>query len=428
MITNEFTSELTAEQALIGSLLLAPGHLPLIADEVSAADFVHDPDLGSLFEAMGILADAGVPLCDLTVSVPQFRSMGVPADVCSAACLARLITNSFGHHARHYAQAVRRASRIRQLERIATELHTFAARSDADPDQIERWLEAATRTMGHSVSSCRHLRDIAADVVAKLKDPSRRQHPVMSGLYSLDEGIGGFCGGELIVLAARPGVGKTALAMQIAMCAAERGTVLYFSLEMEQTELVERILASAADVNSRRLRMQRADDAEIRRIVEAADTEGATHDLYVDDAAGSSIQHIRATAKHLSAKGSLRFVVVDYLGLIERVDNRVKDWEHIADCTRALKKLAKELSIPVLVLSQLKREADNGEPRLSDLARSSSIEADADLVVFIHQSSETERSLMVAKNRHGDTGAFPVTWIPNRTRFEDGPKKFSELG
>ena len=425
------TTELTPEQAMIGSVLLDPSCLMLIADEVSAADFVNDPDLGALFEAMGTLADAGVPLRDLTVSLPRLRRMGVSSSVCSAAYLAGLIhATPNSANARFYAREVRKASRLRQLERLAAELQSHTARTDADPEQIGRWLEAATRTMGHSSHSCRHLRDIATDVVAKLTDPARRTRPVMTGLHSLDEGIGGFCAGELIVGAARPGMGKTALAAQIAMFAAQRGAVLYVSLEMEQTELVERLLASSADVNSRKLRSQRLGDDDIKRIVAAADAEGSRCDLYVDDAAHSSMQRITATAKQFSAKGALRLVVVDYIGLISRADSRVKDWEHVAEITRGLKMLAKELHIPVLALSQLNRETDNHEePRLSNLARSSSVEQDADMVIFIHQPSQDshERKLIVAKNRHGDTGAFSVTWIPNRTRFEDESRVFQEF-
>lgn len=406
------------EAALVGAVLLDPTQITAIGSDVSAADF-RDTDLGRLYEALVTLHEAGVPIGDVTLLVPKLRAMGLSEASCSAYHLAHLTQGTFGHHARYYAQEVRKASRLRQYERTARELAEYATAENADPDQIAGWLDCVARSSPARSTHCRHIGDITADILADLRQPQDHQRPVMTGCIDLDETMGGFCPGELVILAARTGQGKTALATQWGMyAAAHRGTVLYCSLEMAQAEVVTRILCSQADVNSQFLRSRRHTSDHLAAL-EMAGAVVSRHPFYVDDTARTTTQQIRGTAKQLSARSQLALLVVDYIGLVQHPNPKLPKWERVSDITRDLKAMAKDLAVPVLALAQLNREADGTAPRLSHLRDSGSLEQDADVVLFIQQDAKTDITILeVGKHRHAATGTVNLRWIPHRTRFE----------
>lgn len=417
-----------SEMALLAAMLVDPSQIDTVAGELSAADF-SGTGLAALYDALVTLHQAGIPLGDVTVLVPELRRANVPDAVCSPVFLGRMLMNGVAGHVRFYAQEVRRASRLRAQEEIGRSLITRAWEVDADPDRIATWLDAATTSVGMPSDDCRMVGEIAAEYIAELRQPKARQRIVMSGVLGLDETIGGFMPGELVVLAARPNVGKTALAMQMACHVAAHGRgVLFVSLEMEDRELVGRILCGTSGVNSQLIRAGEYDDRDIGRL-EWAGAKISDYPLTVWDPPRATTTQIRARAKRRAVSSSgLSLLVVDYISLIQPTDHKRALFEQIGQITGDLKAMAKELPVPVLALCQLNRQADGEEPRLSHLRYSGSVEQDADCVLFIHREpKDNTTTLMIAKHRHAPTGSIQLRWVPERTRFENGPTGYEEL-
>jgi replicative DNA helicase len=285
----------------------------------------------------------------------------------------------------------------------------------------------------------RPVRDVLHDSLARIDARMQRQHAyggLETGLIDFDDLTGGLHDSELMILAARPSMGKTALALNIAEHVAIDGAqkpVLIVSLEMSALELGDRLLCSRARVNSHRLRNGQLSAEDSRRLVQtAADVSRAG--LFIDDSPSRNMTEIAATARRLKRQEELALVVIDYLQLIEPDNPRDPRQEQVARISRRLKGLARELCIPVLCLAQLNRQVEatrDNRPQLSHLRESGAIEQDADVVVFVHreefyQTSEEDRArvkgqadLMIRKQRNGPTGDIKLTWLHEFTRFEN---------
>jgi replicative DNA helicase len=277
----------------------------------------------------------------------------------------------------------------------------------------------------------------AMNVITKMMMKKGELTGISSGFKDLDALMWGFQRTEMIVLAARPSMGKTSLALNFAEAAAlpKKGhapsAVLIFSLEMGASQLALRMLCSRARVNMKLLRdglLSRNGD-EQNRLVEVAD-EFTKAPIFIDDSSAISIMQLRAKARRIHARHPLGFIVVDYLQLLSPTDPRVPREQQVAEASRGLKALAKELNVPVLVLSQLNRssEKDNRTPRLSDLRESGSIEQDADVVLMLARPRDADEKfqvaadsaeLIVAKQRNGPVGELKLTFLRDITRFEN---------
>jgi replicative DNA helicase len=422
MTTETLPSAPEAELALLGACVIDQTVLVTATEICSGADF-HDPELGQLFDAFWCLNEAGIPLHDAAVLVSELRRLRIPEAVRSPVFLAKLFVDGevHAHHAVFYARQVKRAATLRRLQSLGLQLATRIADPAADPGDIAAWIDAQLSGLGHHVEDPpRRVDELATDLLAELRQPSH-EGAIFTGLRSHDIVAGGWMPGELIILAARPGVGKTSLAMQIAQHNAVKGRpVLFVSLEMTGRELAARLLCGLSGVDSRRLRAGRLDAANLSAI-ERASVEIGGVPLRVWAPPMATLARIRAMAKRDAAASGLALLVVDYLGLVRPADPKRPRHEQIGEVSAGLKALAKELSVPVLSLSQLNREADGNEPRLSHLRDSGSIEQDADVVLFIHREDEdkTAAKLIVAKHRHGDTGVVHLAWDAARTRYED---------
>jgi replicative DNA helicase len=262
---------------------------------------------------------------------------------------------------------------------------------------------------------------------------------IETGFTDFDAMTGGLHGSELIILAARPSMGKTALALNVAehVSMIVQQPTLFVSLEMSSVELADRMLCSIAEVNGQRLRNGTISNDDRRRLVEkAADLSQAP--LFVDDSPSRTITEIAAAARRLKRKSGLSLIVIDYLQLIEPDNAKDQRQEQVAKIARRLKGMARELKVPVLCLAQLNRQAEatkDNRPRLSHLRESGAIEQDADVVMFIHReeyyaTNDDERSqlagqadLIVAKQRNGPTGDVKLTWKKDFTRFCDATQR-----
>lgn len=425
-MSNE-TDEYRAEIGLVGAMFADPSIINVVAAELTADDFSGGLiGLGPLFEFLVTMHGAGRKITDFVLLKLEIAKSPIAPAIASDGFLRRLISEGgFAWNAKFFVEKIKKNAALRRMATIAAELSERVKVLDADPKEIREWLDAKVACSGVAdASTASSIGDIAKRIAKRLQTPrATTERAIMTGMYGHDEMVGGWMPGELIVLAARPGMGKTAMATQIAKANAHQGRpVLFVSIEMDEEELGSRILATASNVNGRAMRTGSVNEDEIRRIVAAAeDLSCDTLSIWAPPQRLASISSIRAMAKHAKATTGLRLLVVDYIGIVKPENRKVPKHEQIAEISGALKGLAKELHVPVLALCQLNREDVGNEPRLSNLRDSGAIEQDADCVMFLHRErpESPECSWIVAKHRHSSTGSMKVTWIPESTSFID---------
>ncbi len=428
-----------AEQCVLGSLLLYEDCVHEVVQLLSPDCFVRDVHR-KLFEVILDLYNDGKTVDPVIVReelqqrgyLDSSGSGGLTTDY-----LAELLTKvPTAAHALHYANIVREKAIARRLIRVGTEIVRAAYEPGTDPDELLSDAERKIFDIAQHrlVGETQRLADVLALAFDRIDERAGRGEHVISGLptgfFDLDDLTSGLQNSELIIIAARPSVGKTALAMNIAEhVAVEEGkAVLFVSLEQSRIELVERLLCSRARMDSHRLRSGRISSDDIRRLQQAADQMmGAP--LFIDDTPGRNMLQITATARRLKRQHDLALVVVDYLQLIEPDNLRDSRQEQIARISRRLKMLARDLQVPVIALSQLNRSLELREghrPRLADLRESGSIEQDADVVLLLHRPELYDKDaepglaeVIVAKQRNGPTGTVKLSFLKQYTRFEN---------
>jgi replicative DNA helicase len=429
-----------AERAVIGSLLL----LPEVCDEVALVvrpDDFYDDAHRAIFGHMLALHDGGRQV-DPMLLAQRLKDAGQYEFVGGAAYLLELGQEvATAAHAEYYARIVRDKAVLRSLIHASTDIIQEAYEPGTDArEMLSRAEERVFRILDtKGETQVRPIQDVLHDSLARIDARMQRQHAyggLETGLIDFDDLTGGLHDSELMILAARPSMGKTALALNIAEHVAIDGAhkpVLVVSLEMSALELGDRLLCSRARVNSHRLRNGQLNAEDSRRLVQtAADISRAP--MFIDDSPSRNMTEIAATARRLKRQEDLALVVIDYLQLVEPDNPRDPRQEQVARISRRLKGLARELSIPVLCLAQLNRQVEatrDNRPQLSHLRESGAIEQDADVVVFVHreefyQTSEEDRErvkgqadLMIRKQRNGPTGDVKLTWLHEYTRFEN---------
>jgi len=433
---------LEAERAVIGSLLLLPEACDEVALIVRAEDF-YDTAHRTIIGHMFALHEAGRQI-DPSLLAQRLRDAEQYETVGGAAYLLELSQEvATAAHAEYYARVVRDKAVLRSLIHASTDIIKDAYEPAVDArEMLSRAEERVFRILDtKGDTQVRLVREVLHDSLARIDARMQRQHAyggLETGFLDFDELTGGLHGSELVILAARPSMGKTALAINIAehISIDERGpgkAVLVVSLEMSALELGDRLLCSRAHVNSHRLRNGQITAEDSRRLIQtAADVSRAS--LYIDDSPSRNMTEISATARRLKRQEKLDLVVIDYLQLIEPDNSRDPRQEQVARISRRLKGLARELNVPVLCLAQLNRQVEatrESRPQLSHLRESGAIEQDADVVAFIHreefyQSNEEDRErvkgqadLLIRKQRNGPIGDIKLTWLHEFTRFEN---------
>jgi replicative DNA helicase len=341
----------------------------------------------------------------------------------------------------YFIEKVRELALLREIIRSATgaveDCYGFTGGIDEFVDQIETKIFSVTQNrVSESARQMREPTREAMNVITKMMMKKGELTGVSSGFIEVDKLLWGFQRQEMIVLAARPSMGKTSLALNFAEAAAlpKKGpptAVLVFSLEMGASQLALRMLCSRARVNMKLLRdgLLSKNGEEQTRLLEAAD-EFSKAPIFIDDSSAISIMQLRAKARRIHSRTPLGFIMVDYLQLLSPTDPRVPREQQVAEASRGLKALAKELDVPVLVLSQLNRssEKDNRTPKISDLRESGSIEQDADVVLMLARPRDADEKfqvaadsaeLIVAKQRNGPVGELKLTFLRDITRFEN---------
>lgn len=423
-----------AEQALLGSLLLDRDAIIAVATEVRPDDFYrHDHRL--IFQAILDLYNRRVPADYMTVADELTRHDQMDSIGGLAYLLSLVNAVPTAVHAEYYAGVVADRAARRRLISAGTEVVGLGYDEGRDLAEV---LDRSEQLI-FDVAQTLERRDYQP-ISAVLERYFERidfihQHKgdvlgVPTGFRDLDKLTGGLQKSDLIILAARPSVGKTSLALGVAYNAAVRHQlrVGIYSLEMSAEQLVQRLLSMETGVDSHRLRQGFIDDDEWQR-VSSAFGRLAEAKIYIDDTAGLSIQDLRSRSRRLVAEQGLDLLVIDYLQLMQgrRTDNRVQE---VSEISRGLKALARELDLPIISLSQLSRAVEGRTehvPKLSDLRESGSIEQDADVVLFIYREElyqpETEKKgiaeIHIAKHRNGPTGMVPLRFFTNIAKFAD---------
>lgn len=341
----------------------------------------------------------------------------------------------------YFIEKVRELSLLREIIRSATgaveDCYKFTGGIDEFVDQVETRIFAVTQNrVSESAKPMREPTREAMNVITKMMMKKGEMTGVSSGFKDLDNLLWGFQRQEMIILAARPSMGKTSLALNFAEAASmpKKGpavATLIFSLEMSASQLALRMLCSRARVNMKLLRdgLLSKNGDEQTHLVQTAD-EFSKSSIFIDDSSSLSIMQLRAKARRIHARHPLGFIVVDYLQLLSPTDSKMPREQQVAEASRGLKSLAKELNVPVLVLSQLNRssEKENRTPRLADLRESGSIEQDADVVLMLARPKDADEKfqvaadsaeLIVAKQRNGPVGELRLTFLRDITRFEN---------
>jgi replicative DNA helicase len=415
---------------------------------VRAADFYDDANR-RLFEQLLSMHDGGQQI-DLMLLVERLKKAGIYEAVGGAAYLAEIGRQvPTAAHAEYYAKIVAEKSVLRSLIHASVDIQQLAY--DPTCETREVLGRAEERVFGiledRGSGQATPIAEVLQESLDRIDARMDRRHAfggVETGFDDFDQLTGGLHKSELIVLAARPSMGKTALAMNMAEHAAMRTgvPVLFVSLEMSAIELGDRLLCSAAEVNGNRLRNGTISHDERRKLVNAA-AEISHAPLFIDDSPSRTMTEIAATARRLKRRENLGLVVIDYLQLIDPDNPRDPRQEQVAKISRRLKGLARELSVPVLCLAQLNRQVESShsnKPQLNHLRESGAIEQDADVVMFVHrdeyyQTNEEDRErvrgeadLLVRKQRNGPTGDVKLTWVHEFTRFRNfSHKPYAEL-
>jgi replicative DNA helicase len=425
-----------AEKSLIGSILLDNDVLHEIIPMVGVADFYRDAHQ-VIYEAIRDLYDLSkgidaVTLADELTRRDQFQKIGGDETL-------REIVDFVPHaaNAKYYAGIVREKSISRQLIDSATEIirdgysNQFTAQDLVEGAERKIFAIAEEQIQGETLE----LKDVvtrAMDRIAERADTGGHAVTgVASGLIDLDDLTGGFQPGQLIVLAARPSMGKTALALNICEHAAIelKVPVLFVSLEMAHLEIAERLLCSRSRVDGYKLRTGKVGNREMTQLAKAFNDLSTSGQIFIDDTASRNMLQIGASARRLRRRKEVGLIVVDYIQLVDSDESRDSRQEQIAKISRRLKTLARELPVPVIALSQLNRAVENREdrrPRMADLRESGAIEQDADIVLLLHRPDYYDANdqpgiaeLIVAKNRNGKTDTVKLTFLKNLMRFEN---------
>lgn len=408
---------------MIGSVLLLPDVLDSVAAIVSVEDF-YDHACQRVFDCLLRLHEAGRAIDD-TLLVSALKASGDWGPMGGAACLAKMVNGVCNAaHAVYYAEIVREKSQLRKMIMACT-LALRDSYDEVPSEDVAAGLESRLAgTAASDVAQALPIANVWDRVIADLRRSVGRADPpaLLSGLPSLDHVGFVFAPGEITILAARPGVGKTSLATQIAMHHAGRGRpVLFVSLEMRDDALASRVLFARAGLNHQSVRTRGVSAADVDQVQQARDALGDALPLFVWAPGRVRVGAIRALASAVHAKHGLRLLVVDYTSWILADDARQQMRDQVGEKVKALRSLGQRLGVPVLLLHQLNREGAGEKPQLKHLRDSGCVEEDADIVAFIHpvEAQPPQVSLIVAKSRQGARGEVPLLWHAAQTQFAD---------
>ncbi len=437
---------LEAEMSILGGILIDNDAINRVLEMLTPEDFYRESHR-KIFQAMMKLSDMREP-CDFITMTDMLKKAGELDEIGGAAYLATLVDYvPTAANISYYCKMVKEKSTNRKLISVATEIVSRGYDEQAD---VEDMLDKAQKEI-YEISEnksrpqyvpVQSVLKEAFTILKNLHDQKEHVTGVPTGYVDLDHKTAGFQPGNLIIVAARPAMGKTTLALNIAQYASaeskKKVPCVIFSLEMGKEELVMRFLASIARVDFGRMRTGHFQDSDWPRLTKAA---GILHDakIFIDDSPSITVLELRSKARRLKSEHDIGLIIVDYLQLMKGSSNPESRQQEISEISRSLKALAKELNVPVVALSQLNRELEkraDKRPMMSDLRESGAIEQDADIIMFVYRESvycedcrkpdvtcskghERNAELIIGKQRNGALGTIELTFVGEHTRFEN---------
>ncbi len=426
-------NNIEAERSVLGSMFLDPKAVFIALERLIPEDFYSKRNR-MIFAAMGELAETGVPVDTITV-VDRLERMGQLNDADDTIYIADLAScvpsaSNIGY----YINIVEEKSTQRAVIAAGNQIIRDAAASEAPVEEIVNHAGDLIYqiAMKRSRDSLEHIKKALLtgyQLIGEAMKNDRGMLGIPTGFSHLDSMLSGFQGGQLIVIAGRPGMGKTSFALNIAQHVAvkDKVPVALFSLEMSRDQLALRMLCSEAHVDSQKIRTGDLSNNDLDNLADAVDVL-AKSPVYIDDSPTVTAMEMLAKARRLKQEKGLGLVVIDYLQLMTGKERRENRQQEISSMTRSLKIMAKEINLPVVLLSQLSRaneKRDDKKPLLSDLRESGSIEQDADVVLFIHRENyynpdaDAVSQIIIAKQRSGPTGTVNLGWKGSETQFRE---------
>ena len=427
-----------AEQSVIGAMIMDREAI-VVASEIISEDDFYSKQCGTLFEAMVELNNEGKPV-DLVTLQDRLREKDVPPEVSSLEYIRDLITAvPTSANIKYYANIVAEKATLRRLIKLNEEIANtcYAGKESLEvilEDTEKRVFNLVQRRNTEEFVPIRQVVMNAMDQIEKASKNKGSVTGIATGFIDLDYRTAGMQPSDLVLIAARPSMGKTAFVLNIAQHVAFKlnQTVAIFSLEMSKEQLVNRLFSLESKVDAQKLRTGNLADSDWEKLIETAGVIGKSN-LIIDDTPGISIAEMRSKCRKYKLEHDLKMIIIDYLQLMSGSGKGDSRQQEISDISRSLKALARELSVPVLSLSQLSRAVEqrpDHRPMLSDLRESGAIEQDADVVMFIYRddyyNKDTEKKgiaeIIVAKQRNGPIGTVELVWLPEYTKFANMQK------
>lgn len=427
-----------AEQSVIGAMLMDRDAVTVASELLIPEDF-YQKQYGILFEAMTELYGENKPIDAITLQ-NRLKEKDVPPEISSLEYVRDMITSvPTSANVRYYAQIVSEKALMRRLIRVSEEIAAscYAGRENVETileDTEKKVFQVLQRKTGEDFTP---IKEIVLNALDKIEAASRSKGNVTglaTGFIDLDYKTSGFQPSDLLLIAARPSMGKTAFVLNIAEYMAFHSglTVAVFSLEMSKEQLVNRLFAMESRVDSQTLRTGNLNDSDWTNLIEAAGTIGRSR-LIIDDTPGISVSELRSKCRKYKLEQKLDIVMIDYLQLMQGSRRSESRQQEISDISRSLKEIARELQVPVVALSQLSRAVEqrpDHRPMLSDLRESGAIEQDADVVMFLYRDDyynhDTQKKdvaeVIIAKQRNGPIGTVELAWLPRFTKFANMKK------
>ena len=427
-----------AEQSVIGSMIMDRDAIMTASEVITSEDF-YQSQYGVLFDAMLELYNEGKPV-DLVTLQERLREKDVPPEISSLEFVRDLLDAvPTSANVRHYATIVQEKSMLRKLIKVNEDIANtcYLAREKTEDILEETEKKIFDLLQYRSTGDFVPIKQVVLNALDKIEKASKNKGTVTgipTGFIDLDYKTSGFQPSDLILIAARPSMGKTAFVLNVAqhMAFKEGKTVAIFSLEMSKEQLVNRLFSLESKVDSQALRTGNLTDEDWAKLIEGTAVVGKSN-LIIDDTPGISIAELRSKCRKFKLEHDLGIIIIDYLQLMSGGKHSESRQQEISEISRSLKAVARELNVPVVALSQLSRAVEqrpDHRPMLSDLRESGAIEQDADVVMFLYRddyyNKDTDKKniaeVIIAKQRNGPIGTVELVWLPNYTKFANMKK------
>lgn len=439
IVTRALPNSQDAEQAVVAAMIEDPASIEIACEVLTKEDFFHT-SYGLIFEAIRTLYEEGTPIDPITI-IDRLSTMSAPPEICEPAFLVKLTGDLYTTvNTPVHVKIIKDRSLLRRIIRMNQSIEAECYAADQPIEDVMDHIESDFLSLlqRRGISDYVPISEVVMNALDRISEAAKNQGGltgIATGFTELDEMMAGLQPSDLILVAARPSMGKTAFALNIAqnVILREDMCTAIFSLEMSKEQLVNRLFALEATIDATRLRTGDLNADQWGGLIEAASSIGKSK-LIIDDTPAISVSELRSKCRKYKQENDLKLIMIDYLQLMTSSGRSESRQQEISDISRSLKSLARELNVPVIALSQLNRgveQRDDKRPMLSDLRDSGAIEQDADVVMFLYRDDYYHKDtaekniseVIIAKQRNGPVGTVTLTWLPEFTMFKNRQKR-----